>query len=105
MMNEHEYYKLWKTVPRESSPPELCGKIIQSSGILNQDKQRRSRSCELFYVFANLAMVLMIILMIGFNVEQADDQSQQRLTRNVICLAEKASFQLQTILIEKERTE
>lgn len=85
-----------------SAPPDLCGEVIKKSGILHQ-APAPSRFNKPVYILANLAMVLVIMLLIGFDLLKPDPRSQEQLSTNVIKLAQKASLSLQPILMEQER--
>ncbi len=103
MMNEREYYKQWKKVPREIPPPGIRQKVVQKSGILNKHDQAKFNYRKPAYLCANLVMVLLIVMLIGFDLHTSDKQGQERLTINVINLAQKASLGLQVTIFEKER--
>lgn len=101
-MNKREYYRLWRSIPRVSAPPNLCGEVVKKSGILNQ-APAPGKFYKSVYILANLAMVVVIMLLIGFDLHTSDPHSQGRFSSNVIKLAQKASLSLQPILMEQER--
>lgn len=102
MMHKQEYYRLWRSVPGAPAPPDLCEEVIKKSGILNQ-APAPGKLNKPVYILANLAMVLVIMLLIGFDLQEPHPHSQERFSTNVIELAQKASLRLQPILMEKER--
>jgi len=103
MMNKREYYQQWKKVPHETSPSDISQKVVQKSGILNNHSQARTNYSKPAYLCANLTIVLVIVMLIGFDLHTSDKQGQERLTTNVLNLAQRASLSLQTTIFEKER--
>lgn len=105
MINEREYFKRWRQVPSEKCPLDISKKVVQKSGILNNPTPVRTRYSQRAYLCANLALVLLILLLIGSDLHGSDHQGQKRLAANTISLAQKASLSLQTAVFEKERNE
>jgi len=102
-MNEHEYFQQWQKVPPESAPPGLCQKVIATSGILNKPRSARSNYNGRAFLCANLVMLTLILMLIGFDLQKSDQQAQEQLTTNTIRLAQKASLSLQANIFDKGR--
>ncbi len=104
-MNKHTYFQQWKKVPLKSAPPGLSQKVIATSGILNKSRSARSNYNGRAFLCANLIMLTLILVLIGFDLHKSDKQAQERLTSNTIRLAQKASLSLQANVFDRERKE
>jgi len=103
MIDMREYYRQWKQIPYEKSPPGLSRKIIERSGILKKSRTADYRSEVEWrvYLCANLAVVVLLVLMIGINLFKTDLSGQQRLTINTINIAQNTSHSLEAIVLTK----